>query len=249
MSLHMPLTLHDLLLSFVGVVGGYTLGVLQSVAADQRDRWKARNRVLYTLFQIHHEVRASNPRDVLPLFERSIRRRLGKDGENVTIPPELRSTLSSVLRQLTEPRLADLAKSFTDATQALVPIDPLLALRIAGARSIRVDSLVRDYYERISNRPDLLIDPNARRVLTAMEERTLEMACKKAMAQLDSDIREVAGSFWKFRRHCILEELKKRSSGISDDEFEKEFGQDLDEIMRTVQSTMTSAPLPPAPAG
>lgn len=82
-----------------------------------------------------------------------------------------------------------------------------------------------------------------------MEEHTLEMACKKAMAQLDSDIREVAGSFWKFRRHCILEELKKRSSGISDDEFEKEFGQDLDEIMRTVQSTMTSAPLPPAPAG
>ena len=91
MSLHMPLTLHDLLLSFVGVVGGYTLGVLQSVAADQRDRWKARNRILYTLFQIHHEIRASNPREILPLFERFIRKRLGKDGENVTIPPELRS--------------------------------------------------------------------------------------------------------------------------------------------------------------
>jgi hypothetical protein len=179
----------------------------------------------------------------------AMKKRFAEIGPDEAAPEELMKVLSEILRRLASPALQHLETSFNKSIQTLVPIDPLLALRIAGARSARLETLVKDYYQRISSRPELINDPNALRVLATIEEHTLDLAFKKARDQLASDIREIARSFWIFKRRRILKELENRGTSLSADEFEKQFGPDLDEMAETIKRAMMLTPIPPQPAG
>lgn len=242
----MPVTLHDIALSFIGVVGGYVLGILQSVAADQRERRKARNRVLYVLFQTYWEVRTSNPYEVMPLLLKAIKKRFVDPGKDVTVPEELTKFLSAMLREMTTNDLSQLTKSFDDAVQALVPIDPLLAFRITGPRSAGLERLVQDYYKRIGSRPEVATESNLLSVVSAMEAHTLELAVKKTCHQLGADIREIARSFWLPKRRLILKELNRQNTQLSETEFERKFGREMDAMASKLKSAMMSTPVPPA---
>jgi hypothetical protein len=238
-----PVTLHDIALSFIGVIGGYILGILQSVAADQRDRRKARNRLLYVLFQTYWEVRTSNPYEVMPLLVMAIKKRFVDPGTDVTVPEEVTNFLSAMLREMTNSGFSQLTKSFDEAVQALVPIDPLLAFRINGPRSAGFQSLVHDYYKRVSSRPELATESNLLNVVSAMEAHTLELALKKTCAQLRADIREIARSFWLPKRRMILRELNRQNTGLSEAEFERKFGQEMDEMASKLRRAMMSPPV------
>jgi hypothetical protein len=240
-------TLRDIALSFIGVVGGYVLGILQSVAADQRERRKARNRVLYVLFQTYWEVRTSNPYEVIPLLVVAIKKRFVHPGTDVIVPKEATISLSAMLREMTNSDLSQLTKSFDDAVQALVPIDPLLAFRITGPRSVGLEGLVQDYYKRVSSRPELATELNLLSIVGAMEAHTLELALNKTCDQLGADIREIARSFWLPKRRLILRELNRQNTRLSEAEFERKFGREMDEMASKLKCAMMSTPVHPAP--
>ena len=237
------LNARDFVLPFVGAVAGYVVGILQTVAADRRDRAKARNKVLYILFQLLREVRASNPQQLLPLVSEVLVRRFGAAIDGSGTRDDVVKLLAGLLRKLTGERLRTLGEASESAVQALVPTDPLLALRLTGARITRLEDFVKDYYKLVQARPEVATDPNAPRILATMEAHALDLALKKTVEELSSDIRVLAASCWIPQRRAVLQLLQKQNTPVSAKEFEAELGEFLDELVSRVRSAIMASSL------
>lgn len=144
------LTPRDVLLPFLGAGAGYVIGVLQTAAANMRERRKALNTVLYALLQMRREARISNPRAViLPQISDLILRRFGPDAVARFVQMGVPAVIYDALQATAGDRLSALTTQYNEAVRALIPVDPLLAYSLTGDRLIRLDSFVKNYYEHV----------------------------------------------------------------------------------------------------
>lgn len=236
------LSARDLLLPIVTAVAGYVVGILQSVAADRRDRSKARNRVLYLLFQIRREVRVTNPREFLPIIANAVVKRVDAIPGELPDEKQVAALLSVLLEALSGQRRSRLTESYEAAVEDLVSTDPLLALRLTGPHIARLDAAVKEYYRRVQAQPEVIANPTAARVLASMETHALELALKESLEQLAVDIRELAASYLPIKRRRILRLLASQAAASAEGVIEAELGPVLDEIVERIKAQMTTSP-------
>jgi hypothetical protein len=233
--------------ALVGVLLGAALSELRELLASGRERRRSLNVLLFQLLELRHEIRSTNPGLVLDALHRVIAKRIGEDQAKGIRDRGVRELLISTVKPLLMSHRKQLAKRYTDAVQALVPYEPLLAYRLSGnERLLRIDRLIDDYYTRVAQRPEVLIDPKAPALIAIAADSTINVAVDDALCHLREGITKVGrarGWWWcrwlwlplsvqhrlRLQDRVVDEELDGRL-GLMIDQMLVQFGAALQEI-------------------
>ncbi|MEJ1961791.1 MAG: hypothetical protein WDO56_09680 [Gammaproteobacteria bacterium] len=113
--------------AILGLLIGAVISEMHVALAGARERRRALNVLLFDLLQLRFDIRTANPRLMMEMLQRIVRRKFGAAHANFTAPPELHQIMVRAHQELTRSDRFRLTERFQSALHALVPHDPMLA--------------------------------------------------------------------------------------------------------------------------
>jgi hypothetical protein len=204
----------------VGIAfAGYFAGTLHTAAANIRERRKALNAVLFSLLEMRWEIITSDPRLMMAAIRRLLVERFGGQAELELSKPDVRQFFSQLLSSLVSAERDGIGTRYSEAVQTLAPFYPIIAHRLAGEGIIRIDTRLREHYDRVRQHPIIAADPLVPASLALIEDRTLSQMFDEASKRLAADLKDIARQFGLLARLRIYRMIKDQDERVLSDAF------------------------------
>ena len=249
-------------LSVQAVIIGATLAAvfaaLGYLVRSSKDRRRILNVALFHLLEIWHQLRILSewqPSQFADAYIEELKRQLPSAELKVLDQQQAKSALVVPLRRLFPPMVADrkasIEESFVESVKNLSQVDPVLAFRLGGNRSVRSAITVVDgYLKQVEVAAAGSADPEELEEIQTMLDDALRYAYKDAVQDLEKELIWLsfrAGFIltWPRTIYCIW---RRRRRGT--ERLEKEMRTFVSEVVRPHFTSSKNAPAadgPPTP--